>query len=184
MFKKALLSLSIILPLLFLGCSSDTSEDESNMVASNTFHLVSTDGVDYNVTKSGLNFTVKGHENKVIMFDIFATWCPPCRAEAPSLTHLQKKYANDFLILGVTIEDDIKNSKLDEFKEKYGADYAIVNSSENERLYRAIASATKVGQRFPIPLMVMYKDGQYITHYVGQTPEEMIESDIKKAIGK
>jgi len=184
MFKKTLLTLSIILPLLFIGCSSESTDDESNMVASNTFHLVSTDGVDYNVTKSGLNFTVKGHEGKVIMFDIFATWCPPCRAEAPNLTHLQKKYSNEFLILGVTIEDDISNKKIEKFKTKYGADYAIVNSRENERLYRAIASATKVGQRFPIPLMVMYKDGQYITHYVGQTPEEMIESDIKKALGK
>ena len=184
MFKKAFVSLSIILPLLFLGCSSESSEDENNMVASNTFHLVSTDGVDYNVTKSGMNFTVKGHEGKVIMFDIFATWCPPCRAEAPSLTHLQKKYNDEFLILGITIEDDISNKELKKFKEKYGAGYAIVNSKENERLYRAIASATKVGQRFPIPLMVMYKDGQYITHYVGLTPEEMIESDIKKALGK
>jgi thiol-disulfide isomerase/thioredoxin len=186
MFKKTLLSLSIILPLLFIGCSSnDSSEaDESNMVASNTFTLTSTDGVDFNVTKSGPNFSVQGHEGKVIMFDIFATWCPPCRAEAPNLTHLQKKYNKEFLIIGVTIEDNIPNKDLEAFKEKYGADYVIVNSKENERLYRAIASATKVGQRFPIPLMVMYKDGQYITHYVGQTPEEMIESDIKKALGK
>ena len=184
MFKKSLLSLSIILPLMFLGCSNEATEDESNMVASNDFHLVSTNGVDYNVTKSGHNFNIKGHEGKVIMFDIFATWCPPCRAEAPNLSHLQKKYKNEFLIIGVTIEDDISNAKLEAFKKEYGADYAIVNSSENERLYRAIASATKVGQRFPIPLMVMYKDGQYITHYVGQTPEEMIESDIKKALGK
>ncbi len=184
MFKKTLLSLSILLPLFFTACSSDSKDDESSMVASNTFHLVSTNGVDYNVTKSGLNFTVQGHEGKVIMFDIFATWCPPCRAEAENLSHLQKKYHDDFLVLGVTIEDEIKNSELQTFKDMYGADYAIVNSKENERLYRAIASATKVGQRFPIPLMVMYKDGQYITHYVGQTPEEMIESDIKKALGK
>ncbi len=182
MFKKTLISLSIVLPLLFLGCSS--SDDESSMVASSTFHLVDTDGAEYNVTKSGLNFTVEGHEEKIIMFDIFATWCPPCRAEASNLTHLQKNYRNDLLILGVTIEDDIPNEKIEYFKEEYGADYVIVNSKENELLYRAIASATKVGQRFPIPLMVMYKDGKYITHYIGQTPEEMIESDIKKALGK
>ena len=188
MLKKTVMSLSILLPLLFLGCSSsdETTETEevNNMVASNDFHLVATDGAEYNVSKSGSYFSVKGHEGKVIMFDIFATWCPPCREEASHLSHLQEKYRDDFLILGVTIEDDIKNSKIIKFKEKYGADYAIVNSRDNERLYRAIASATKVGQRFPIPLMVMYKDGRYITHYVGQTPEEMIESDIKKALGK
>lgn len=183
MFKKRLLSFAIAVPLLFLGCSSDTSEEKS-MVASETYHLVDTKGVDYNVTKEGLNFYVNGHKNKVVMFDIFATWCPPCRAEAPNLTHLQKNYHDDLLILGVTIEDVITNKELDDFKTKYGADYAIVNSKDNEKLYRAIASATKAGQRFPIPFMVMYKDGQYITHYVGQTPEEMIESDIKKALGK
>ena len=185
MFKKTLATFSIILPLLFIGCSSsDSSEDESNMVASNDFHLVTTRGVEYNVTKSGPNFSVKGQKGKVIMFDIFATWCPPCRAEAPNLSDLQKKYKNVLLVIGVTIEDQISNKDLEAFKTKYGADYAIVNSKENERLYRAIASATKVGQRFPIPFMVMYKDGQYLTHYVGQTPEEMIESDIKKALGK
>lgn len=183
MFKKTLISLSVLVPLLFLGCSSDSS-DEENMVASNTFHLVSTNGTDYNVTKAGLNFTVKGQEEKVIIFDIFATWCPPCRAEASHLSHLQKKYNSDLLVVGVTIEDEISNADLEKFKTTYGADYAIVNSKANEGLYRAIASATKVGQRFPIPLMVMYKDGQYINHYVGQTPEEMIESDIKKALEK
>ncbi|MCJ7765393.1 MAG: TlpA family protein disulfide reductase [Thiovulaceae bacterium] len=183
MFKNTLLALSIVLPLLFLGCSSETGEEKS-MVASETFHLVDTKGVDYNVTKEGLNFYVEGHREKVIMFDIFATWCPPCRAEAPNLSHLQKQYRDELLILGVTIEEGISNGDLDAFKTKYGADYAIVNSSDNERLYRAIASATNAGQRFPIPYLVMYKDGLYVTHYVGQTPEEMIVSDIKKALGK
>lgn len=188
MFKKTVISLSILLPLLFLGCSNsdETTEtqESNNMVASNDFNLVDTKGNEYNVTKTGLNFTVKGHEGKVIMFDIFATWCPPCRAEASHLGHLQEKYKDDLLVIGVTIEDNIPNSQLENFKKSYDANYALVNSQDNERLYRAIASATKVGQRFPIPFMVMYKDGRYITHYVGQTPEEMIESDIKKALGK
>jgi len=179
MFKKTLLSISVVLPLLFLGCSSDT---DGGMVAENSYHLVDTDGRDYNVTKEGLNFYVKGHEEKIIMFDIFATWCPPCRAEAPNLTHLQQKYHDDLLVLGVTIEDTVTNAELLEFKERYGADYAIVNSPDNEKLYRAIASATKAGQRFPIPFMVMYKNGRYLTHYIGQTPEEMIDSDIQKAL--
>ncbi len=182
MFKKSLISLALLLPLFFVACSSSSEEDESNMVASNVYQLVATDGTEFNVTKQGSDFIVKGHENKVVMFDIFATWCPPCRAEAPHLSHLQKKYHQDFLVIGVTIEDEISNKDLNAFKETYHADYAIVNSPENARFYRAIASATKVGQRFPIPLMVLYKGGKYIKHYVGQTPEEMIESDIKQAI--
>ena len=91
MFKKTLISLTLLLPLFFVACSSSSEEDESNMVASNVFQLITTSGQELNVTKEGQNFIVQGHENKVIMFDIFATWCPPCRAEAPHLSHLQKK---------------------------------------------------------------------------------------------
>jgi len=188
MFQKSLLALSIIISLTFLGCSSNSQEDEDNMVATNIFQLTATDGTEYNVSKSigsnGATFTVVGQEDKLVMFDIFATWCPPCRAEAPHLSHLQKLYNKEFLIIGITIEDGISNQDLNAFKKKYGAEYAIVNSPDNARLYTAIASATKVGQRFPIPLMVMYNKGEYFKHYVGQTPEEMIESDIKKALGK
>jgi hypothetical protein len=32
--------------------------------------------------------------------------------------------------------------------------------------------------------MILYKNGQYVTHYTGATPEEMIDSDIAAALGK
>ena len=88
------------------------------------------------------------------------------------------------MILGITIEENIANSKLEEFKTKYNADYTMVNSAENRPLVNEIASALKLGERFPIPLMAMYKDGVLINHYVGEVQEEFVESDIKRALGK
>jgi hypothetical protein len=56
---------------------------------------------------------------------------------------------------------------------------------ENQKAAQAIASTLQgVEADFPIPLMAMYKDGILINFYVGATPEEIIESDIKKALGK
>ena len=72
----------------------------------------------------------------------------------------------------------------DRRKNEYGADYTITNGLDNIKLSRIIASSIHVGQKFPIPLMVMYKDGKYVTHYVGAIPEEMIESDINQALGR
>ena len=185
MLKKALLLTSFAFLLLFQGCSDDTTSTEApSMVASSDYELVDTKQQPYTVTKDGDDFLLKGHENKVVIYDIFATWCPPCRAAAPHLTNLQKKYADNLLILGITIEKDVTNTKLEAFKSEYGADYAIVNSPENQRFYRTMASSIHVGQQFPIPLMIMYKNGKYVTHYVGAVPEEMIESDIKQALGK
>jgi thiol-disulfide isomerase/thioredoxin len=144
-----------------------------------------TQGKSYTVEKRGANFTLDAGEEKVVLFDIFATWCPPCRMEVKHLGHLQKKYGDQLIIAGVTIEDDASNEQLLEFQKKYGGgDYLMFNKADNQALARSIASTIGVGQQFPIPLMVLYKNGQYITHYVGATPEEMIDTDIAQALGK
>jgi len=186
MLKKALFLGTITFSLLFHGCSDSVQETEevNSMVSGTNFKLTDTKSNIFNVEKKGNDFILKGYEDKIVIYDIFATWCPPCRAAAPSLTRLQNEFAKDLLILGITIEEDISNADILAYKTKYGADYTIVNSKDNVPLSRSIASTIKVGQRFPIPLMVMYKNGQYVTHYVGAIPEEMIISDIKKAIGQ
>ncbi|MEM7234477.1 MAG: TlpA disulfide reductase family protein [Planctomycetota bacterium] len=44
-------------------------------------------------------------EGKVLIVDVWGTWCPPCRAEIPHFIELQKKYSEHGLqILGVTYE--------------------------------------------------------------------------------
>jgi len=42
---------------------------------------------------------------KVLVVDFWATWCPPCRAEIPGYTELQKKYGKDgFVIVGISLD--------------------------------------------------------------------------------
>ncbi|MEA3374390.1 MAG: TlpA disulfide reductase family protein [Campylobacterota bacterium] len=185
MLKKSFLLLSLSLVLLFQGCSSDTeSEADNAMVATTDYVLKDTAGETYTVHKEAESFILNEHQKGIVLYDIFATWCPPCRAEAPHLASLQKKYPNDLLILGISIEEDITAAKLNEFKDKYEADYRITYGKASIDLSRIIASTIHIGQQFPIPLMVMYKDGKYVTHYAGAIPEEMIESDIKQALGR
>jgi thiol-disulfide isomerase/thioredoxin len=184
MLKKSLSSIAFILLLLLQGCSDSAEESSESLVASNEFELADTAGKPYTVVKEGNSFTLKGAENKLVIYDIFATWCQPCRAEAPHLASLQKKYPNDLIVIGVTIEEGLDNATLESFKSENGADYTIFNSEANRPFYRTIASSINIGQQFPIPLMVMYQNGKYVTHYVGMVAEEMIESDIRQVLGK
>lgn len=172
----------ISMALLFSGCGEKSSDE--TLVSTAEFKLLDTNGKSYSVEKRGANFTLDAGEDKVVLFDIFATWCPPCRAEVRHLGNLQKKYGEDLIIMGLTIEDDVSNDDLEKFKQKYGGQYLVSNKADNQALARAIASTIGVGQQFPIPLMVLYKNGQYVTHYTGATPEEMIDSDISQALGK
>jgi len=179
--KNTLISISTV---FLLGACSDSSHNDNlnALVSKNTYELKDIKGIEYEVIKEGVNFKLKGYEDKVLIFDIFATWCPPCRAAAPNLATLQEKHLKDVKVIGVLIEEDKENTYVQRFIDTYGADYTISNAEDNRALSRAIASATEVGQNFPIPLMVMYYKGKYINHYVGAIPEEMVESDIKMAL--
>lgn len=177
---------SLLIPfitlLLLTGCGEQSTEEA--MVSTATFKLLDTNGKSYTVEKRGTNFMLDEGEEKVVLFDIFATWCPPCRAEARHLGNLQKKYGDDLIVMGITIEDDVSNHELEQFKQTYRGDYLISNKADNQSLARAIASTIGVGQQFPIPLMILYKNGVYVTHYTGATPEEIIDNDIAQALGK
>ena len=143
--------------LLMLGGCSDSkkaSEGEA-LIATTGYQLEGIDGSKYEVTKAGTDFTIKGAAEPVIVYDIFATWCPPCRAEA-----LQKKLAGKVKIIGVSIEEGNDNAFFQRFAEDIGVEYTLVNSPDNQKLARAMAGAIGVGQDFPIPLMVVYKNGR------------------------
>ncbi len=169
--------------VLILGGCGDSSQNDS-LVSTSSYELIDLKQNVYNVMKTGKEFRVQGIEDKVIIFDIFATWCPPCRASAPNLASLQKNYQDKVKVIGILVEEEKTNAYVQRFVDTYGADYVISNSEDNKALSRALGSATGIGQGFPIPLMVMYYKGKYINHYIGVVPEEMIESDIKRALGK
>jgi len=44
-------------------------------------------------------------EGKVVLLDFWATWCPPCKKAIPELNHLQKTFAEDLVVIGISDED-------------------------------------------------------------------------------
>lgn len=56
-------------------------------------------------TLDGKSFTLQKQAGSVVVMDIWATWCPPCRAEIPYFVKMNKKFAGKAVkFVGVSID--------------------------------------------------------------------------------
>lgn len=119
----------------------------------------------------------------VLLVNFFSTWCPTCRGEIPYFEDLQKKYKNELFIAGILVNDDANTTKLKTFADTYHAHYFISNDPKNRYVTAKVRAALNLDENFTLPLTVLYRYGKYYTHYEGAVPVEMIDHDIRTALG-
>lgn len=58
---------------------------------------------------SGQTVSLPNFGGKILVLNFWATWCPPCVQETPSLSRFAAEYANKgVVVLGVSVDKDVK----------------------------------------------------------------------------
>lgn len=118
--------------------------------------------------------TIEAFKGKVVLLNLWATWCSPCREEMPSLDRLQKELGSDkFEVVAVSVDKNgFEASKkfLDGLGVKSLNHYADPSG-------RAASHLKAVGM--PATLLVS-KDGREIGRLMG--PAEWDSADAKRLI--
>lgn len=74
----------------------------------------------------GKTFDVKEQRGKVVLLNLWATWCGPCRAEIPELVALYGKHSGNGLeIIGVSLDDASAESSVRDFAKEQKITYPI-----------------------------------------------------------
>jgi thiol-disulfide isomerase/thioredoxin len=70
-------------------------------------------------------------KGKTILLDFWATWCPPCLADAPALDKLYRKYgATNLMIVAISVSEE--REIVEQFLKKHPHSFPVVLTSENE----------------------------------------------------
>lgn len=79
-------------------------------------------------TLDGDTLALEELRGDVVLINIWATWCPPCREETPDLQALYERYADDGLrILGISIDGAGSRRAIREFADEHSVTYTMLH---------------------------------------------------------
>jgi cytochrome c biogenesis protein CcmG, thiol:disulfide interchange protein DsbE len=77
--------------------------------------------------------TLADYRGKVLMINVWATWCLPCRVEMPSIEALNKEYAPKGLkIVAVSIDDPGTDSTIRAFVKQYRLTFEVLHDPQGK----------------------------------------------------
>ena len=85
---------------------------------------------------AGGDLSLEKYKGRIVLLDFWATWCGPCRVEMPETKNIWKKFGGDnFIIIGVSLDRDVKALESYLKKEEIGWPQYLDESGDIARLY-------------------------------------------------
>ncbi|HVB85678.1 MAG TPA: cytochrome c biogenesis protein CcdA [Candidatus Dormibacteraeota bacterium] len=128
----------------------------------------------------GNDVSLASYKGKVVLLNMWGTWCEPCQGEIPTLIKMQQDYSNKgFTILGVATNDDldrvipfVHTRKFDVGGQELTMNYPIVMGSDE--------ISTAFGGLLGMPTsFLINRNGDIVKKYIGSLNPEEINKDVQ-----
>jgi len=130
-----------------------------------------------NKAASGDPIKLANYSGKVMLVNLWATWCGPCRIETPELVKLHKEFQSRGVeMIGLSTEDpDASAESVSEFVREYNVDYHI-GWAKREVAQTLMQGRTSIPQSF-----IIARDGRIVKRFIGFRPD-LTPGQIKAAL--
>jgi thiol-disulfide isomerase/thioredoxin len=95
---------------------------------------------------------------KVVLVDLWGTWCPPCISEIPTLVELQSRFDDrGLIIVAIAFEaeerPDQRREYLQEFSAEHGINYLVLDGGSPENFESVLPTVRNV-RGFPVEILI------------------------------
>jgi cytochrome c biogenesis protein CcmG, thiol:disulfide interchange protein DsbE len=167
-------SVGLVASLLGLLVWKVVQNDRTNVASSFTKGHV-TKPVDFDLKRlnGDGSLQLSSLRGKVVVVNFWASWCDPCKSEAPRFQAAFERYGNRVAFVGVDTAD--YSADAGRFLDRYGVTYPNVRDPDRSVL-------GKYGG-LPIPRTFVISPNWRVTGYIfGEARAEEIDSAIQKAL--
>jgi cytochrome c biogenesis protein CcmG, thiol:disulfide interchange protein DsbE len=131
--------------------------------------------VEFETLDDGGTIRLSDYRGKAVVLNFWASWCEPCKKEAPLLQETWERYRDDGLVvLGIDAQDFKSDAR--EFVERYGLTYPIAYDGNG-------ASLGRFGNTGFPETWFMGRDGRLVgEHIIGEFDREQLEENVRAAL--
>jgi cytochrome c biogenesis protein CcmG/thiol:disulfide interchange protein DsbE len=108
---------------------------------------------------------------KIVLIDLWATWCEPCKAEMPVFQQIYDEYSDQLEIIAASQDDPGQIEKVKSFVESNNLTFPIVH--DKDKVFETAFPMSKRGLPY---LVVIDREGRKVKEYIG------IQKDLKSKI--
>ncbi len=125
-------------------------------------------------TFDGTGWNLAAHQGKVVLVNLFATWCPPCRAEMPGLVKIVDEYRGKGVdSLALSLDQDA-TEVVPRFAARYKMDFPVGYPGEGPSVADGVSA-------IPVTLLID-RSGRLARSYVGMVDEEQLRHDLDQLV--
>jgi thiol-disulfide isomerase/thioredoxin len=128
-------------------------DDNTNYQPAPNFQVISVEGDPV---------ALEMYRGKVVVLDLFATWCGPCRTQMEELNKLRAAYPEEqVVILSIDVDTDETEQMIRDFRDQYNADWTFaLDTDDLGGKYQASSIPT---------MAIITKDGKLAWRHAGVT---------------
>ena len=122
---------------------------------------------NFTIQDSDRSVTLSQLRGKIVVLNFWATWCPPCVDEMPSLEQLQKRFqGKDVTVLAVSLDDD--GNDYHKFLKDHHIDLLTVRESGQKTDTGVIAPVSSQYGTFKVPeTYIIDRNGMIRRKFIG-----------------
>lgn len=124
----------------------------------------------------GSTISLNSYKGDVVVVNFFATWCPPCRMEIPSLVELREELKDKgFEIIGISV-DEAGPKIVKRLIDKMHITYPVVMSDDTV--------TRRFGGIMGIPVsFLLDKEGNIVHRYDGYVDHDVLKKAVNDLLG-